>query len=289
MYFYVNFLNYSNPNFLFFLHFSKDRVIKKFQAIENQTAESNKNLEDSEQLYTNASKLIEQAKHDSNRIKTLPTDLEVTNEALKTLLDNNDEDIAAIKLLQPKVQEHAQNLSQRAQELDNLLSETRDSSNDAIQAANAYKNIVDAIHNASDAANEGLEAGEKAAEQLQGVENKSMLLDDRSEEVFNDATELEAKERNLKEPLNENLRRHYPLQEQHNKNKEDINNLEKLLKSRLQPSDNVLKEAEVVAGEAESFALNSNSIIKDEFKEVSGFLKKIIHFLKLSLFYVATC
>lgn len=154
--------------------------------------------------------------------------------------------------------------------MDNLLSETRDSSNDAIQAANAYKNIVDAIRNASSAASEGLEAGEKAAEQLQGVEDKSVLLDEKSEEVFNNATDLEAKERNLKEPLNENLRHYYPLQEQHNKNKEDLNNLEKLLKLRHQPSDNVLKEAEKVAGEAQSFAVNSNSIVEDQFKEVSN-------------------
>lgn len=194
--------------------------------------------------------------------------MDETNRVLKNLLDDNDADIAAIKLLQPKVQEHAQNLSQRAQELDNLLSETRDSSNDAIQAANAYKNIVDAIRNASSAANEGLEAGEKAAEQLQGVEDKSLLLDEKSEEVFNNATELEAKERNLKEPLEENLRKYYPLQEQHNKNKDDLNNLEKLLKSKQQPSDNALKEAEEVAVEAESFAVNSNSIVEDEFKEV---------------------
>lgn len=132
---------------------------------------------------------------------------------------------------------------------------------------------MDAIRNASSAASEGLEAGEKAAEQLQGVEDKSLLLDEKSEEVFNNATELEKKERNLKEPLDENLRRYYPLQEQHNKNREDLNNLEKLLKSRLQPSDNVLKEAEEVAVEAESFAVNSNSIVEDEFKEVSVVFK----------------
>lgn len=250
---------------------SKNRVIKKFQTIENQTAESEKNLQDSEQLRNNASKLIEQAKHDSNRIQTLPNDLEITNEALKTLLDSNDADIASIKLLQPQVQEHAQNLSQRAQELDNLLSETRDSSNDAIQAANAYKNIVDAIRNASSAANEGLEAGEKAAEQLQGVEDKSVLLDEKSEEVINNATKLQTRERNLQEPLNENLRRYYPLQEQHNKNKEDLNGLEKLLKSRVQPSDHELKKAQEIAAEADSFAANTNSIVEDQFKEVSEF------------------
>lgn len=253
-----------------YLNFSKDRVIKKFQTIENQTTESEKNLEESEQLRSNASKLIEQAKHDSGRIKTLPVDIEVTNEALKEFLGDNDADIVAIRELQPKVQEHAQNLSQRAQELDNLLSETRDSSNDAIQAANAYKNIVEAIRNASSAAYEGLDAGEKAAEQLEGVENKSLLLDEKSEEVFNNATELESRERNLTEPLKESLRRYQPLQEQHDRNKDALNILEKLLKLRQQPRDNALKEAEVVAGEAESFSVNTNSIVEEEFREVSN-------------------
>lgn len=255
--------------FVLWFFFRKDRVIKKYQTIENQTTESEKNLEESEQLRTNASKLLDSAKRDSDRIQTLPIDLHATNEALKASLDNNDDDIAAIRTLQPKVQEHAQNLSQRAQELDNLLSETRDSSNDAIQAANAYKNIVDAIRNASSAAYEGLDAGEKAAEQLEGVENKSLLLDDKSEEVFNNAAELEANESSLTEPLRENQRRYNPLQEQHNKNKEALNNLDKFLKSRQQPSHNALKEAQEVAGDAKAFASNTDSIVEDEFREVS--------------------
>lgn len=225
-------------------------------------------------MRSNASKLLEQAKHDSGRIKTLPIELEATNEALQVLLDNNTADIATIRDLLPKVQEHAQNLSQRAQELDNLLSETRDSSNDAIQAANAYKNIVDAIRNASSAAYQGLDAGAKATEQLEGVEKKSLLLYEKSEDVLNNATDLESSERDLREPLNENVRRYKPLQEQHDKNKESLNNVEKFLKLRQQPPDNALKEAEDVAGEAETFSVNTNSVVEEEFRELPANVKQ---------------
>lgn len=251
------------------LTFSKDRVIKKFQTIDNQTKDSEKNLQEGEELHSNASKLIDEARTGYDRISYFPGELEGTNAALKKVLDENDADIAEIKVLQPKAQEHAQNLSQRAQELDNLLSETRDSSNDALTAANAYKNIVDAIKNASHAANEGLKAGEDAARQLEGVENKSLILNDKSEEFFTNATDLSSSDQNLTEPLKLNLQRYLPSQEQHNKNKEALESLEKLLNLKQQLSHDALKEAKDVAGHAETFANNTRVIAADEFKEVS--------------------
>lgn len=60
-------------------------------------------------------------------------------------MDTNQGEIEKIRQLKPEVQEHADNLTLKVQNLENILSDSQLDSNDAIKAARAYKDIVDAV------------------------------------------------------------------------------------------------------------------------------------------------
>lgn len=142
---------------------------KKLQSIENQTTETENNLTVSNILLQNATKLLQDAQNAFNNIYNDPLSLERDNIELNSTLENNYKGLTEVEELVPVVQEHASNLSQRAQELDNLLTETRNFSKDSVKAANAYKNIVDAIDNAHNAAEEGIEAATNAESLLNNI------------------------------------------------------------------------------------------------------------------------
>lgn len=69
---------------------------------------------------------------------------------------------------------HANELTARAQQLDHLLTDTRDSADSAIKAANAYADIVTAIGNASQAAEDAI----KAADDTTSKVNQTYLCTD---------------------------------------------------------------------------------------------------------------
>lgn len=248
-------------------YFRKDRLQQKFKTIELQTEESEKNLNDAEELKSNASDLLKDAFTAYSTLEPLPANLEDENKDFNETLEENEKEIITIGTLRPQVQEHAANLSQRAQELDNLLTETRDTSTDAVTAANAYKNIIEAIEAAQQAANNGLIAAANASDLLDGVENKTQVADESSVDLLETAHSSQTEEGELKPLLEENKQKYIPLQEKHLKNKELLDNIQKLLKQQQQPLDKELLEAKETAGHAEAYALNTNSTM-DQFKEV---------------------
>lgn len=123
--------------------------------IGNQTADAEKNLEDSKELLLNATKNLRLAQDAFDSISQEPYTLEKTNTELNNTLEISDKDLTDVEELIPEVQAHAGSLSQRAQELDSLLTETRNTSTNAVNAANAYKHIVEAIEGAREAAETG--------------------------------------------------------------------------------------------------------------------------------------
>ena len=80
-----------------------------------------------------------------------------------------DERTTANEALDPLVEEamrHALSLQARAHLLDSLLSDTRSSSEAALNASNAYNSIVNAIHNALNASREAVRASMEALDQV---------------------------------------------------------------------------------------------------------------------------
>lgn len=192
------------------------------------------------------------------------------NEFNKTL-EVNEKELQAIHLLMPKVQEHGISLSLRAQELDNLLTETRDSSTDAVRAATAYKDIVDAVENAEKAAEVGLDAAKNSERLLNGTESKAYDAQEKSNELWQNATDSRNRVvLGLEPPLKGNMSQYEVLEAQHKKNKEMLDGIDKLLGQQHSQFgfDPILSKAQETAELAEGLAITANNTIVEEFREV---------------------
>lgn len=242
-------------------------VQRKFETVDNQTKEAQKNLQDADELKTNASELLKDAINAYGKLIIVPINLEKTNSDFNITLDNNENEIKELYVLRPQVIEHAENLTQRAQELDNLLNEARNSSGGTLSAVNAYKDIVDHIKSAKEAADEGLKAAQNASNLLYGAEEKSKDALDKSLELFDTASKAEV-ENDFEPLLKENKANFLPLEEQHLKNKEQLDNIEKLLKQQQQPLKDALNETTNIATHASAYTSNTHDTIAEQFKEV---------------------
>lgn len=78
-------------------------------------------------------------------VDELQVPLEQKSDTLKNALENYQDSIGSSR-------RHAQNLQREADRLDNMLTDTRAVSENAVAAASAYKNIVDALSEALNAA-----------------------------------------------------------------------------------------------------------------------------------------
>lgn len=240
---------------------------RKFGTVDNQTKDAQKNLQDADELKTNASELLKDAINAYGKLIVVPINLEKTNSDFNITLDNNENEIKELYVLRPQVIEHAENLTQRAQELDNLLNEARNSSGGTLSAVNAYKDIVDHIKSAKEAADEGLRAAQNASNLLYGAEEKTKGALAKSQELFDTANKAEV-ENDFEPLLNENKVNYLPLEQQHLKNKEQLDNIQKLLKQQQQPLKDALNETKDIATHASAYASNTHDTIAEQFKEV---------------------
>lgn len=246
----------------------KDRILKKFDNIDSLTQDSETNLKNAEELKANASAHFQDATASYRNLIGIPLQLKNNNNDLNATLEKNEAIIEELNEMRPVVQEHADNLTERAQELDGLLTETRDLSTGAITAANAYKNIVDAIEDAREAADNGYNAADEAAELLLGTENKTGEAGQRSAKLLQTAHELRFNQSYLDPLLEENKMVYRPLQEQSNKNKELLDNIDKLLKQQPAPVQEALKNVSKQAEKAGAYAASINDIVNREFQKV---------------------
>nr|CAI5850401.1 unnamed protein product [Callosobruchus analis] len=103
----------------------KDRLKGKLGNIENQVRQSGINLDESEQLLSNASKLLDISIGKLKELQDAPEILDGMNNKFEEQLKSNRKKIDEIQVLKPKVQEHAQSLSDRVQQLEHILSESQ--------------------------------------------------------------------------------------------------------------------------------------------------------------------
>lgn len=138
-------------------------------------------------MLKNATKFLQDAKSGFADLESTPTALTEKIAELNKTLDSNAKDIHQTEVLLPKIEEHADNLSGRAQELDNLLSGARDTSDNAVAAGKAYTNIVNAIDDAQKAAESAKEYVQKASKVLTSIEDESMVAEQDSASTLDDA------------------------------------------------------------------------------------------------------
>ncbi|VEN47917.1 unnamed protein product [Callosobruchus maculatus] len=210
----------------------KDRLKGKLSNIENQVKQSGINLDKSEELLSNASKLLDMSIGKLKELQDAPEILDGMNDKFEKELESNRKKIDEIQVLKPKVQEHAQSLSDRVQELEHILSESQYGSQDAVKAARAYKDIVAAVKSAREAADSAQNDSSNAAEILANVHERTNDAENNAatalEDAHDSATMVHQK---LKPKLDQSVERYVPVKEAHKKNEDLLNEIEKMLKN----------------------------------------------------------
>lgn len=255
-----------------FFFFSKERLKKKLEDIETETTNSEENLHLSEILNTNSTQFNEEAAVKLETLQNILNELEVHNNEFKSVVDNNDSELDEISKSKPDVAFHAENLTQRAMQLDNILSESRDLSSDAIQAVDAYRNITKAVENANLTAKSALDDIKNANDLLDGVESQTFNTAQDSAKALDKAFELYRSTNDDLDPQFDSAKTDYdPVQIMHKTNDEKLKNLVKILEN-LQ-NESLEKKFKLAADKADNairYLTNIEGIAKGTFDELKN-------------------
>ncbi|KAF5306067.1 hypothetical protein FQA39_LY09045 [Lamprigera yunnana] len=251
--------------------FKKDALIKKLDNIDVHTKEIYKNLNDSRVLLANATRYLTNAQNAHAKIANEPHSLERENMRLNNTLEQNFKELSIVEDLVPQVQDHAANLSIVAEEFDNLFTESRNISTNAVRAATAYKNIVDAVDNADAAVELGENAAQDAATLLLEVREDTGSSHLTSANLLSEADSAHQDVvADIQPRLADALAEYRPVKVLHNDNVQKLNNIEKFLKQpHTQVIDDRLIEASKIVTEADNLAQSTLSRATEHFVEVS--------------------
>ncbi|CAG9821860.1 unnamed protein product [Phaedon cochleariae] len=238
----------------------KDRLRNKLDDIEHRVTQSKANLEESAKLLNNASALLDLSIGKLKDLQDAPEVLETNNNNFKSQLENNREELDAIEELKPQVQEHAQNLSERVQQLEHILSESQFGSTDAIKAARAYKDIVAAVRSARAAADSAHNDTDDAAGILGNVHERTNDAESISAKVLDDAHDLLQEKDKLEPKLKQVLSAYEPVRKTYNTDEELLKEVEKILEN-IQVKD--LGEAYKEASNNAEGAIESMAEVKE--------------------------
>ncbi|CAG9860176.1 unnamed protein product [Phyllotreta striolata] len=194
----------------------KDRLKTKLDDIETKLRQSKINLDDSDKYLKNASDLLTISVGKLKNLQDAPESLTTVNRDFNAELERNRAELDDIARIKPQVEEHANSLSDRVQQLEHILSESQFGSQDAVKAARAYKDIVEAVKDAREAADAARLDADHAADILNNVQERCNDAETSSAKALDDAyaskrstvEELEPRLKNVSdvyEPIKEML------------------------------------------------------------------------------------
>ncbi|CAG9771124.1 unnamed protein product [Ceutorhynchus assimilis] len=245
----------------------KERLKGKLDNIQSQITQSKANLQDSEALLANASDLLEISIGKLKQLSDSPEELETRNSEFEVRLDTNQGEIEKIKELKPTVQAHAENLSQKVQNLERILSDSQLDSNDAIKAARAYKDIAEAVKSAHEAAENAKNDTDHAVNILSTVQQRTMEAESNSSSTLDDAHKLDQSIRDTLEPaLKQSIVIFGPLKQTQADNDVILQGIEQILQKLHAPAlDKSFKNASNMADNALSFTSMINETVNASF------------------------
>lgn len=170
------------------------------QDIQQRNISASSHIATCEQILANATALMESARRAVDQFKADIDRIKTTKDNLKEAVELKEEGIADSRRLLYDAQVHAAKLADQATGLDELLADTRQTSENAVSAANSYKNIVDAIDEAMKAALEAQNAGENASQLTTGIGVRAVDSNQRSEELVNQAQEALVRTQTMLKP-----------------------------------------------------------------------------------------
>lgn len=244
---------------------------KLLSNIKNQTQEANRNFNETTVYLNNATKYISDTKDLVAKLKLEPYQLQSFVNEINTTFEERDNGIIEIEELKPKIKDHAENLSQRAGELHGLLSETKDTSENAIKAANAYKDIVNAIKDAQAAAESSKEYVDEATISFNKLQDNSTDADNNSSYLLDDAFTAAENITNLEPIIKESIKNNRPIRSLNDKNKEDLDNIDNGIKQLkgIEYYENLLNNAVKLSDNANDYTTDTKLNLQNKFKDVS--------------------
>ncbi|XP_063239907.1 laminin subunit alpha [Bacillus rossius redtenbacheri] len=163
------------------------KVVGKVNTAKALTQEANSTLRRAEVLIKNASLYLDEAGQTLEDLYSAARGCRLISAQLNDSYNDKERELSTLTTPVMEAELHAQNLTVRATELDNILLVSRNTSHEALKAANAYKDIVGAIEEALKAAGDAGAAAQEAVDRSQGLDGRSGESQARSTELLEEA------------------------------------------------------------------------------------------------------
>lgn len=211
-----------------------------FDVVKNSTAEAAEDLMAGEELNRNASQYLNEANYNVDILKN--NIIDDSTDILNKTIAENDQLLIGLVIPVRDAQDHAEHLYNRSLDLDNLLTDTRNTN--AVKAVSAYRNIGTAIEAARKAAIDAHDAAINATELSNGIEQ--MMSDSRDAVLNLLKSANNTLSKTMMKPENDlnNAKIDAALISKQNKrNREMLDNIEKILSNIQTSSSTVAQDA----------------------------------------------
>lgn len=211
-----------------------------FDVVKNSTAEAAEDLMAGEELNRNASQYFNEANYNVDILKN--NIIDDSTDILNKTIAENDQLLIGLVIPVRDAQNHAEHLYNRSLDLDNLLTDTRNTN--AVKAVSAYRNIGTAIEAARKAAIDAHDAAINATELSNGIEQ--MMSDSRDAVLNLLKSANNTLSKTMMKPENDlnNAKIDAALiSEQNKRNREMLDNIEKILSNIQTSSSTVAQDA----------------------------------------------
>lgn len=166
----------------------KDATVNsKFETVQNQSQEAIKNIENSD-VYGKKGKItLGEIFKNIGSLDNVNNELKEVSQQVDNLLPNNNNEIINLSGSVDEVTQHTNKLVAAAQSLTLQLSNITSNAEDALKAANAYKDIVDAVNNARNAIKSAKESSGNATELCDGIGDRAGSSDQVASDLLEEA------------------------------------------------------------------------------------------------------
>ena len=244
--------------------------IGSFDVVKNATDEARDDIAAGVELNDKANRFLEEAALKINELRH--NEIDTTAERLRNTIERNNQELLDIVDIAGRAQEHAETLYHQSLELDNVLTDTRNTS--AVRAVSAYQEIDQTISSARQDAAEALQAANNATNTSQGIVKRTEDTRAKSIGLLRAAIEAHNKtEGQLKKDLEDAENNAEIIDGQNKRNNDSLEYIDRVLKNLQIP------ESSSIAASTNE-ASNVNNVIQEAFDNMSGLVDKIPEVLK---------
>ncbi|XP_046390071.1 laminin subunit alpha-like [Ischnura elegans] len=163
------------------------RVTDKTSILMNLSNEANSVLTEAQLYLKNSTEIWNAIGSSNENLNIMKEKLTQMISIIENRTSSNEEGMKGLSEVVDSAKAHVIALIEKAEELGGLFSEIHNISEHAVQAANSYKNIVNAIKNAKKSADDAWSAGDEAYSLIQGRPNESLASKEKSSRLLWDA------------------------------------------------------------------------------------------------------